>query len=326
MKALKLIIISSAILLSTLGMKGQNSVTTFLDLDEHAKMMAFEYLRPYGEMLGSTLNGGWYSSARVHQLGGFSLLVGVNMAMAPTSAKSFDVSPLIGRMGPGWSLGNATNRLAPSIAGEMALAQRPVIRNNGVNVITMPDGTGFDIFPMPIIQASVGLPFNTEISLRFVPELSVGDAGRVNLYGGAIKHSLKDYLPGIKRVPFLQSSVMVGYTHFGSEMSVLANPLFPGGGQKLEINSGALTTRLLFGINIPVLAVYTGIGYSTTNSDFGLKGNFGSLTDPFTLEYQNQGFDFNAGLRLRMGLFTIYGDYTLGDYAMATFGAGLSFR
>ena len=79
---------------------------------------------------------------------------------------------------------------------------------------------------------------------------------------------------------------------------------------------------------MPILALYTGVGYGTTNSDFALKGDFGPGLgqDPFTLGYTTNGVDFNAGLRLRFGFFAIHGDYTFGDYSMLSAGVGINIR
>lgn len=122
----------------------------------------------------------------------------------------------------------------------------------------------------------------------------------------------------------LQSSLMLGYTRLGSDVGVS----YAGGSdQQLEITSGAFTSRLLVGLNMPILALYTGVGYGTTNSDFALKGDYPGIgQDPFTLGYTTNGVDFNAGLRLRFGFFAIHGDYTFGDYSMLSAGVGINIR
>ncbi|WP_026475451.1 DUF6588 family protein [Alkaliflexus imshenetskii] len=326
LKRLILLVLISGLVLPAVN--AQKSVTDFLDMGkEDARIMSEAYLRPYGEMLGNTLNGGWYNSARVHRVGGFSLTMGVNMAMVPSSGKNFDVAPLLNQMQGGWTLKDANNHLAPTVAGKMPASVRPVLQQGNQDVLTLPDGSGFDKFPMPMAQVSVGLPFRSEISMRLVPSISAGDAGKVNLIGFGFKHSVKEYLPVIKHMPLVHSSVLVGYTHLGSEVNVTPNADFAGSNQKLEINSNGFTSRFLLGVNIPVIALYTGVGYGSTNSDFDLTGNYGSLgNNPFSLAYKTSGFDFNAGMRLRLGILAIFGDYTFGDYSMATLGVGLSFR
>ncbi len=314
----------AAFLLAGVNMQGQKSVTEFLEMGVgDAKIMSEAYLRPYGEMLGKSLNGGWYNSAGVHKLGGFDITFGINMAMVPAAGKNFDVNAL--GLSTGWTVENPNNSIAPTIAGEMSESQRPRMRYEGEYVLTMPDGTGFDKLPAPMAQVAVGLPFHSEVSIRFIPKTSLGDAGKFNLYGFGVKHSIKEYIPFLKHAPFMQSSVMMGYTNMGADVDVAA---YSGGtNQSLDISSSAFTTRLLVGVNIPFLAVYTGMGYGSANSDFALKGDFGTAgTDPFTLGYTTKGFDFNAGLRLRFGFIALHGDYTFGDYSMVSAGIGINFR
>ncbi len=315
------------LLLFPVGLKAQKQVTDFLKMTEagmeDAKLLSRAYLQPYGEMLGKSLNGGWYNSAGVHRIGGFDLTFGVNMAMVPDVGKTFDVAALLPQMS-GWSLEDPNLNMAPTAAGSMPEAQRPgLVHESGVE-LELPNGSAFDKLPAPMVQAAVGLPWDTEVVLRFIPSTSLGDAGKINLYGFGVKHSLKQYIPFLKRMPMLQSSLMLGYTRLGSDVGVS----YAGGSdQQLEITSGAFTSRLLVGLNMPILALYTGVGYGTTNSDFALKGEYPGIgQDPFTLGYTTNGVDFNAGLRLRFGFFAIHGDYTFGDYSMLSAGVGINIR
>src|SRR5690554_3572576 len=314
------------LLLLPVGLKAQKQVTDFLEMGvEDARIVSEVYLQPYGEMLGKSLNGGWYNSAGVHRIGGFDLTFGVNMAMVPDVGKTFDVAALLPQMSAEWSLEDPNLYMAPTAAGSMTEALRPgLVHESGVE-LELPNGSGFDKLPAPMVQAAVGLPWDTEVAVRFIPSTSLGDAGKINLYGFGVKHSLKQYIPFLKRMPMLQSSLMLGYTRLGSDVGVS----YAGGSdQQLEITSGAFTSRLLVGLNMPILALYTGVGYGTTNSDFALKGDFGPALgqDPFTLGYTTNGVDFNAGLRLRFGFFAIHGDYTFGDYSMLSAGVGINIR
>ncbi len=306
------------------GAKGQKEIPDFLNAGIHdATILTDAYLRPYGEMLGKTLNGGWYNSADVHKVGGFDFTVGINMAMAPGSAKEFDVTslPLEG----GWGFKDPNIHIAPTAAGDMGT--RPVLTLGGEDVLNLPNGSGFDKFPMPLIQIGVGLPYHIELSARFIPAFDFSDAGKVHLFGFAVKHSIKEYIPVIKRVPFLNSSLMVGYTNFGSELGVAYNG---GTNQKLNIDASGFTTRLLIGANFPIIALYTGVGYGSTSSDFALKGDYlingSNEPNPLSVGYETSGFDANAGFRLRFGIIALHGDYSIGDYSMLSVGIGISFR
>jgi len=298
---------------------------------DDARTLSKAYLKPYGEMLGTSLNAGWYNTAKVHGLGGFDITFSVMNSVAPSSAQSFDVNAL--------DLQNFSavgNSIAPTVAGEMEESMRPELQPNttGGEYVTfrMPNGSGNDKLPLPMLQAAVGLPFNTEVMARIVPKMKFGDAGEVSVLGFGVKHSLKDYIPFVKRVPFLQLSLLAGYTSFNSSTAIPGTEQIEITDGMLDISSGAFTSRVLVGANFPVLALYTGVGYGSTNSDFAVNGQYAvqslqeTFTDPFTLGYKTTGIDFNAGLRIRLGFLALHADYTVGDYSVLTAGVGINIR
>ena len=131
---------------------GQKKVTDFLEMGKDAAgIMTKEYLRPYGEMLGKSLNGGWYNSASIHKLGGFDLTVGVNMVMAPPSAESFDVAGLINTLPGNWSLENPAVSKSNSGRFDDRKTGTCKRRSGRVDYQTEVD----TMFSMPIAQVSV---------------------------------------------------------------------------------------------------------------------------------------------------------------------------
>ena len=301
---------------------------------DNARILTKAYLQPYGEMLGTSLNAGWYNTAKVHKLGGFDLTFSVMNAVAPSSAKTFDASQL------GLSGMNVQGTSTPTIAGDMPETDRqivsPSVSGGDMVEFTLPNGAGNDKLPIPMLQAAVGLPFHTEVMARFVPKMDFGNAGQVSVLGFGLKHSLKDYIPFVKRVPFLQMSVLAAYTDFNSSYGIPDGGMMRVENGKLDVSSGAFTTRLVVGANFPVVAIYTGVGYGSTNSDFDVKGTYTFTNnssqdvsigpDPFTLGYKTTGIDFNAGVRLRLGFLALHADYTVGDYSVLTAGVGINIR
>jgi hypothetical protein len=95
----------------------------------------------------------------------------------------------------------------------------------------------------------------------------------------------------------------------------------------LDISSSAFTGRLLIGANFPLIALYTGIGYGTTNTSFKMAGKFNDNDFLMDIPFNGSGsFDTNIGARIRLGIIAIHADYTVGNYSMLTAGLGLSFR
>lgn len=304
----------------------QKEIIDFLNAGiEDANSLGQEYLRPYGEMLGVSLNGAWYNTAKVHKVLGFDVMFSGSYVTVPTSGKYFDTNDItLNNVAP--SEGTVT----PTMAADNSVSQSFYFKDDPTqtDILTI-NGSDLNYFVSPMLQASVGLPFHTEVMGRFMPKVNIFDYGKISMWGLGVKHSVRDYIPFIKRLSFLQLSVLGGYTNFSSDLGVV----YKDSEGKLDMNANAYTARVLVGVNIPVLSVYTGIGYGHTSSNFDVKGTFngipletGPVDDPISLAYTTDGFDFNVGLRLRLAIFAIYADYTVGDYSVITAGVGFNFR
>lgn len=284
-----------------------------------ANIIAGEYLRPFGEMMGVNLNSGWYNSAKVHKLGGFDLTIMGTYTMAPSSKESFNPKEV--------GLSAVTvpqSSSAPTMAGPGSASTDFSV--GGQKAFTL-KGSDQNSFVTPMIQGAVGLPFHTEIMARFMPEVEYGDLGKAYMWGVGAKHSLKDYIPFVKRVPFLELSLLAAYTHFDGSLAVES----ASGKGSLATMSNAYTGRVLVGANFPVVCFYTGFGYGNANTDFDLTGDykvtgFDDASHPIDLSYSTGQFDFNAGMRVRLGVIALHADYTVGDYSAVTVGLGLNFR
>ena len=325
MKKIKLLSIV-ALLATSVQMFGQGQIVDFLKAGKaDANALSEAYLLPYGEMLGVNLNSGWYNSAKVHKVGGFDITIMGSYTTAPNSKKSFK---------PGsYETIQTDAEIVPTMAGGTSDNADFYLKDDpSKTTLLSVEGANADVFVSPMVQGAVGLPFHTEIMGRFMPKVSYGDFGKASLWGLGVKHSIKDYIPFIKRVPALQASILAAYTDFNAELGVTQDQSFSSNSGQLETTAGAFTSRLLIGVNIPVVSFYTGLGYGTTTSNFDLKGGFivgdddDPTNDPIALEYKTDGFDFNAGMRIRLGIFSFHGDYSVGEYAVITGGVGINFR
>ncbi|MBE0653553.1 MAG: hypothetical protein IH594_07130 [Bacteroidales bacterium] len=331
-----------------------------------AQVLFREYLTPYANAFGANLNGGWYNTAKPHKLGGFDITVTVNTAWAPLSALTMDLSTL----GLEATLGESANGMtAPTIAGKRT-ADRPFLAYNmdnpadPGNIVTLaqyevPNGTGVNIVPLPMAQLSLGLPFGTEVTGRYLPNLDFGNAGSIGLWGVGLKHSIFQHIPGIKRLPVLDGSVQGGYTKLNSYANVnftpdsyaenLVSDILIFKGQKINLDVEAYTINFVASQTLPVVTFYQAIGYSTTKTRVSLKGNypisrletdsadpyFGQvvvtdedvITDPLDMQIENtKDLRLNAGMRFKLGILTIHFDYTKANYGVVSAGLGISFR
>jgi len=145
---------------------------------DDAEMILQEYLKPYANILGSDLNAGWYNTARPHKLGGLDVTATVSWAKAPASTLTYD----LGLLNLHGTIEPNPDTQAPTVAGEQedrpSISYTQMVDIGGGNMqeveysnLTVPNGTGLDYIPLPMAQLTVGLPFGTDVSARFVPSV-----------------------------------------------------------------------------------------------------------------------------------------------------------
>ncbi len=319
-----------AIVISSASFAQDFDIGQLLDVGTHdANVLAKPYLNPLGEMLGKGLNSGWYTSAKTHKLFGFDLTLTATYIMAPKSAETFDVSKYESKL-EDFELVPDSPTSAPTIAGDMSNSDIPQLRVQGdatnTTAVTMPNGSGLNYFATPMVTVGFGLPYGIELKGRFCPELDFDDVGKFKLWGLGVQKEIKEYIPGIKHVPFLNLSVLAGYTTFAGSAEVE----YDGSYGTLDMNSNAFTGRLLIGANFPVICFYGGVGYGNASSDFDVLGTFNvngaDVDNPIAVSMKNGGLDGNIGFRLRFGVIALHGEYNLGEYSAVTAGLGVNFR
>ncbi|MDP4187561.1 MAG: hypothetical protein Q8910_18770 [Bacteroidota bacterium] len=320
-----------------------------------AQLLFKNYLRPYANALGTDLNAGWYSTAKPHKLGGFDLTVSASAVFIPSSDKTFDLT----QIGLSSSAHPSAN-IAPTAAGKKESGPQ-INYTTTVNGTTTtyasyrtPQGTGMSILPAPMAQVGIGLIKGTEIIGRYCPDVKVGDAGTFGLWGVGVKHSLKQWIPVIDRLPFFNLSFMGGYSQLKSNVDMSVKPGDVGAtdqtgdpsyfdNQQMQLKVKSLTANVLVSADLPVICLYGGLGISNTQTDLKLNGNYpvpnknGTVTkddvkkDPISMTIKNKDGNvtkprLNAGFRLKFGILAFHVDYTYANYSVVTTGVGISFR
>ncbi len=316
------------------------------------------YITPWANAIGTSLSGGWYNTAKPHKPGGFDITITANFAFIPDDAKTFNLADL--------GLSNnvqlpSGSTLAPSVAGETTSGPELTYLIQGYEVASLrtPQGTGVGFMATPMAQIGVGLIKGTEVSFRFLPNFEIGKYGKLGLWGIGGKHNIDQWIPALKKVPVLNISLMGGYTKFSSSfnLSVNADDLnlvdnttaaVSFDNQTLDLTVKSFTINVIASANLPVICFYGGLGIASTNTDLALTGYYPIPTivlpsttpevndnsaekDPLSLEIKNNDGKptkprINVGLRLKLGIITIHGDYTYAHYSNVTAGLGISFR
>ena len=330
---------------------------------EDAQVILQEYLKPYANIIGSDLNAGWYNTAKPHELGGMDITATVSWAKAPPTALSYNMADMLLHGTPDIS----QTSMAPTIAGEQevrpSLSYTETVDLGGGNLqeveysnFTLPNGTGVDFFPLPMVQLTVGLPFGTDMSARFVPKIRYKDKGEIGLWGVGGKHSISQWLPFINKLEFLDISVQGGYTKVYSSVHVVVEPQslvevdnypeYNWDDQFVIQEVEGWTVNLIASQSLSVLTFYQGIGYASSMVEVLMEGHypihsvildegsadFGRTTyevveNPIQMKYANfDNLRLNVGARIKLGVLTLHYDFTHTLYSTHSVGVGVSFR
>jgi Family of unknown function (DUF6588) len=329
------------------------------------------YLTPYANGIGAGLSTGWYTTAKAHKIGGFDLNFSFNVTFIPTADQSYNASDL--------ELGDPANGLnveygagtSPTAAGSGDGQLVNYYQDIGgtdvpLSQFNLPRGTGFPYTPVPMVQLGVGLVKETDVLVRYSPSIEWGNGSKISLWGVGLKHSVSQWIPGLKKLPVFDMSLQGGYTKLNSKNAldfqpsdysdmgiikagdnVLDNPGFYNN-QELSLDVSNITANLIVSGDFKIICIYGGIGISSTTSNLKLSGNYpfaemepstGQITidestaktDPIDITIKNTDGGvtkprFNAGLRFKFAIVTINFDYTYANYSVASAGLGFSFR
>jgi hypothetical protein len=297
------------------------------------------YLSPFMKSLGQGLNQGWYNTAKPHKVVGFDLTVTTSLMYVPNGERFYHVDNnklnAIERLdGPG---GNPQSGKAPTFFGP---DREPTYRVKGTGEefqgppgLDLKGEIGSNALPVPMAQLGIGLPKGFDIKFRFIPKVSIGDDGEFNMWGVGVMHDVKQYIPGLKLLPF-DLSGFVGYTRFKLDVDFGGGEV-PGENQRGIFEASATTIQGVISKKISVLTVYGGAGYNIAKSKLAMQGWYDfdedttrdqGETNPINLDFAASGPRVTAGMRLKLAVFTFHADYTLQKYKSLTVGFGINVR
>jgi hypothetical protein len=297
---------------------------------QDAEKLLNAYMAPFGASLGANLNAGWINTAAPLKPGRFELKMVANVAFVPTNEQTYNLDALGFRNPVERNYNGATaveqwqysRAVAPTVFGsgaETATITKVLTYQDEVSGQTitqemaelpLPAGLGFSFNPIaPAPQLSVGLPLGTELMGRYLPGVNRSidntDIDFKGIWGIGIKHNIKQWIPGIKRLPF-SMSLAVGYSASDASFSFLpvlpqapgnghfADPSLAGtaysgptpdpatyDGQGVAFRARAWNANLLVSKKVSVLSVYGGFRYAHARSSLRMKGVYGITGDPY---------------------------------------------
>ena len=290
------------------------------------KSLIEAYVSPLGNSLGAALNNGWYNTAKPHHLGGFDITITANLVLVPTDAKTFNITG----SNNGTFNGVEGSENTPTILGNTTAGKATY---NGTK-FDMPKGLNIPLLPIPMLQAGIGLIKNTEIDVRFMPEIEMKGVS-TDLFGIGVKHDILQWLPIVDKIP-IDVSFQAGYTKLNSQVMLEYDVNGVGKNAEAALDIRATTFNILLSKKIAMLTAYAGLGYNSTKTTFNVNGiknyNIAGLDldvveDLTTFEFEsNNNLRANVGFRFQIAVLALQANYTFSEYPVATVGLGISIR
>ena len=306
---------------------------------EDANKLTESYINPAMKGLIFGMNSGWYHTAKVHKKLGFDISIGLNASIVPSKDELFNFADL------DLTSITSTSATSPTVVGSgdgSIINVGTIVQGQAVTAsFEMPSGIKDDLplnaIPTPVVQLSLGLPYKFDVMLRLVPKVGTNDV-KGKLLGLGLKKEITSLFGALDKLP-LHVSVLGGYTTMNVDYAIDENT-FSGQNQQAAFKLNSFTIQGIASLNFPIINIYGGLGYSGGNSTFKMLGIYNidytpvvagptiteTLTDPLDLDFKTSGFRTTLGVRISLGFFKIFGDYTLQEYNTVSAGIAFSFR
>ena len=310
-----------------------------LAVEDDSKKIFKRYMNPLMKGAIYSSNSGWYNTAKVHSKLGVDLSFRLNTTFVPSSEQTFSISDLEN------ITSNAKN--LPTIIGENRQENLLItIPADGLlpelkTTVKAPKGIKSKLplggVPAPVLQLGVGIPFDTEIIIRYSPEYHRKGID-MSLKGLGIKHNLLQYFGPIDKFP-LNVSAFASFSKMEIDYDIQSFSSIKGSGQVAEFSLNNYNLLLLASLDVLVVNFYCGFGLTGGSSSFKMMGKYDleyqtqsnvpvnkTLIDPIDINFNTSNFQTTIGAKYKFLIFSTFIDFTFQKYKTLSAGISTNFR
>ena len=287
------------------------------------------YVQPMVDAFGADINSGLFRSASVGAgliplvdvsvgVKGFGTILpesAQTLSLAYTRSETFTYDGEEYDVPVTYTIDDAPTVFGETEAGTVTATVDTTIDGQRINeersFDVLPGLVNTRIAPLLVPQASVGSSLTgTDLTLRYLPEISLGDYGAFNMFGVGVRQEVGRYIP---LLPF-SVSAQVMYQKMG----------ISGAEDNDIVSATAWAGNVAVSKSLLLLTVYGGLQLERTTVDVEYlfqpqNEDLPGQTIAFDLQGKNN-FRALAGLNLSLGLFNVHADYSLGQMNVLTAG------
>ena len=322
----------------------ENLEYLLLASQEDQSLLFKEYLNPLVTSVNFGMGSGWANTAKTHKLLGFDITVSLNTFFIPSDAKKFSTSGLTSITSSSDYLptvlgGNTNETLSVSINDDSAIFPP----NEFSATFIAPSGIENDFFLnmliTPNIQVGLGLPFNTDLIVRYIPTTSSKNTN-IGLMGVGIKHDILQHFGPVDKIPLIDLSLLLAYSNYSIDYEFQKTSNLPGVGQTAIMDMNNYSANIISSIDLKLITFYASVGYSKGVSNLSILGSYElsynisdtsevivfNVVDPLKVEWEKESPRGNAGLSFNLPGIKLFADYTFQEYNSLTVGASIGIR
>ena len=343
---------------ATLVTQAQNFGDILATGADNANTYLQNYAAPGINAFGNGMADGWYNTAKPHSTLGFNFTFSPSFSFIPQSDMSFafnaaDYKDL--------TLEGDADGILPTFVGGDAEAGSKLVFSGGSpypgvdlvantdaefavpsGVINLDKVPVMAAIPSPTYNVGIGIYKSTELKLRLLPEISVGDF-RAKMFGFGVQHDIKQWIPVVNKLPFDLSVLVATSTldlEYDLDVNVASNEgqinetRFSGSGTA-AFKTTSTTVQVLVSKKLLIFTPYAAVGFNAVKSSLDMKGDYEykvgpkttSISDPISLDFDNAGgMRATIGARLQLAVITFHAAYTAQKYNTFNMGMGVTFR
>lgn len=286
--------------------------------------LAGNFSQPAAEGVGYQAGAGWFSSAANLEPWEFRVSVHGNALFVPSEKKEFAISNSRLRL---LEIEGAQNVNVPTAFGGYTGTYFTGEINTGVSSSTVRfkafDGVDRDYIPHAFVQAAVGLPRGTELTVRAMPEVTI-DGVTASTFGAGLKHNFSQYFSYNEPESF-QLAAALAYSKLNVDYAFTA----------IEVEDVLMMNEISVDANLWMLEaigskrwgafeLFAAVG--ATSSDFEYIMGGGGLFLPLvnseikSLADNVTQFKGDVGFNIHVGKFRLSTMATLGEFFNANLG------
>lgn len=255
------------------GIKAQSTTSNQELLVKDMLLVAENFAAPGAEGAAIQSSAGWFSSASTMDEWTIDVSVHGNALFIPKSkqnkvSSNSDFSII--------SIQGGNNALLPTVYGgdsDVVFEGSIFGQDFSFNAI---EGLDKKVLIHPFPQVTVGLPYGTEVAIRYLPSIVVNDVG-FSTYGIGFKHNFNQYIK-YSRPDDFQFAAVATYSNFKVDYAFVPVNIQIAELNRIDINADLWLVQVMGSKLYETFEVFGAIGVTNSQFDYKMKGSGPGLT------------------------------------------------